>query len=82
MNSLIQYLNGGRVEKRSKLDFVELVVTKFSDIEEKILPFFDKYPLQGVKSADYADFCKVVQLMKEKAHLTVSGLEQIRNIYS
>ncbi len=29
---------------------------------------------------DYADFCKVAELMKPKAHLTASGLEQIRKL--
>jgi hypothetical protein len=29
---------------------------------------------------DYADFCKVAELMKNKAHLTAEGLEQIKKI--
>lgn len=53
------------------------MVTKFSDIYEKIIPFFQKYPIVGVKALDYADFCKAAELMKIKAHLTASGLEQI-----
>lgn len=36
------------------------VVTRLSDITDKILPFFDKYPLQGSKALDYADFRKTV----------------------
>lgn len=47
-----------------------------------IIPFFDKYPVQGAKSLDYADFCRVALLMKDKAHLTVEGLNQIKNIKS
>jgi hypothetical protein len=57
-----------------------LVVTKFSDIAEKIIPFFDKHPVQGIKSRDYQDFKRVVELMKVKAHLTIEGLAQIRDI--
>ena len=45
-----------------------------------IIPFWDKYPIQGVKSSDYADFCLVVDLMKNKVHLTKEGLEQITSI--
>jgi hypothetical protein len=59
---------------------VNFVVSRFSDITEKIIPFFDKYPLVGVKRLDYLDFVKVAELMKEKAHLTAEGLEQIRVI--
>jgi hypothetical protein len=39
-----------------------------------------KYPLQGIKILDYADFCKVAELMQEKAHLTSEGLDQILEI--
>jgi hypothetical protein len=46
--------------------------------------FFDKYPLckEGLKMLDYVDFCKVVQLLKEDAHLTEEGLNKIRKIKS
>jgi hypothetical protein len=55
-------------------------VTQFSEILNIIIPFFD--PVQGAKSLDYADFCRVALLMKDKAHLTVEGLNQIKNIKS
>lgn len=57
-------------------------MTKFSDITEKIIPFFDKYPLRGSKAKDFSDFCKVVELMKKKAHLTDEGLNEIKKIKS
>jgi hypothetical protein len=41
---------------------------------------FEKYPVIGVKRENFNDFCKVAELMKEKAHLTKEGLEQIREI--
>ena len=55
-------------------------VTKFDDIVNKIIPFFKKYPILGVKALDFADFCKAAELMKNKAHLTKDGLEKIRKI--
>lgn len=55
-------------------------VVKFSDIDEKILPFFDKYPLIGKKSKDSSDIRKVAEIMKVKGHLTAEGLEQILKI--
>ena len=56
------------------------MVTKLSDIEEKIIPFFNKFPIWGVKAEDFADFCRARELMKEKKHLTAEGLEEIRQI--
>jgi len=47
---------------------------------EKIIPFFDKYPVKGVKSLDYADFKRAIEIIKFKGHLTVDGLEEIRKI--
>ena len=30
--------------------------TKFSDIKQKIIPFYKKYSINGVKSLDFSDF--------------------------
>jgi len=82
------------IYEASKSSVSHLSVTKFPDIVEKILPFFNKYPLHGAKLEDFEDFCRVapeaaaaadggcfaVNLMKVKAHLTDSGLEQIKQI--
>ena len=55
-------------------------VTNISDITDKIIPLFKKYPIYGEKTKDYADFHKVLEMIKVKKHLTKEGLEQIRTI--
>jgi hypothetical protein len=80
LRSFIEYFNCGNVYNHSSDDALVFKVSKFSDITEKIVPFFQKYPLQGVKSKDFNDFCKVVELMKTKVHLTEEGLNQIIQI--
>ena len=45
-------------------------VSKFDDILNKIIPFFQKYPIQGVKVKDFLDLCRVAELMKDKKHLS------------
>jgi hypothetical protein len=55
-------------------------VSKISDINNKIIPFFIKYPIIGIKRLDFEDFCKVAVLIQDKAHLTIEGLEKIRKI--
>ena len=59
---------------------VHFIVSKFSEIFEKILPFFKKYPILGIKSEDFMDFCEVVNMMKVKVHLTQDGLNKIQKI--
>ena len=78
ITSLIKYLNCGYVIKKRTL--VEFRVTKFDDITNKIIPFFIKYPIQGVKALDFEDWCKVAEMMKVKKHLTAEGLEKIKQI--
>ena len=76
MRSLVDYLDCGNVYKNRET--VDFKITKFNDLTNKVIPFFQKYPLQGVKSKDFKDFCKVAELMENKAHLTAEGLDQIR----
>ena len=67
---------------RSNRDEGNFSVTKFSDIELKIIPFFLKYPTHGVKALDFADFCKAEEIIKAKEHLTNEGLAKIEKIKS
>jgi hypothetical protein len=52
----------------------------FSDVLNKIMPFFDQYPLQGAKRQNLEDFNGVVSLLKSKEHLTKDGLDKIKQI--
>lgn len=52
------------------------------DIIQHVIPFFEKYPVLGVKYLDFEDFKKVSFLVKNKAHLTKEGLEEISLIKS
>ena len=45
-----------------------------------MIPFFEKYPIKGVKHLDYLDFYRVVKLMSEGSHVTNEGLEDIQLI--
>ena len=59
---------------------VHLQIAKFTDINEKIIPFFEKYPIEGVKSLDFEDFKKVCKLIENKKHLTPLGIKAILDI--
>lgn len=78
MRSLIEYFECGNLYKDRNA--WEYRVEKFSDIETKIIPFFSKYKIQGVKLLDYLDWCKAGELIKTKTHLTEEGLDLIRKI--
>lgn len=57
---------------------VKLKVSNFTDISTKIIPFFQRYPLQAKKRRQFEQFCQVAELVKAKRHLTLEGIEQIR----
>jgi LAGLIDADG endonuclease len=59
---------------------VKLRVSNFGDISQKVIPFFQRYPLQAKKRLDFQRFCLVAELMKAKQHLTAEGVDRIRTI--
>ena len=83
LSKFIDYLGCGKIEKVStRSNGVTFVVYKFSDIKEKVIPFFHNYPLLGIKSMDYQDFVKVANIMEDKGHLTLEGLKKIKSLKS
>jgi len=58
----------------------KLKVSNFKDINEKVIPFFTKYPLQAKKKIQFMKFCKVSELMKLKCHLDLAGIRDILSI--
>ena len=55
-------------------------IVDFSLITEKIIPLLKKNTLVGVKSLDYQDWCKIHELMVNRSHLTIEGMNLIRKI--
>ena len=47
----------------------QLQISKFSDIDNIIIPFFNQYPILGMKSLDFIDFKKACHILKTKKHL-------------
>jgi hypothetical protein len=85
LTNLAKFLGCGNYYIRSKSSdklIGDYVTTGFKDITEKIIPFFEKYPLKGCKDLDFSSFKRVAELMKSKAHLKESGLKEILLIKS
>ena len=55
-------------------------VRNFKDINEKIIPFFKANQLLTYKRKDFELFCKVIEMIKNRQHLTLQGLNQIRQL--
>ena len=78
LKSLINFFECGQTY--SYKDYTEFRCQSFKDNYEKILPFFNKYLIIGVKSKDFEDWAKVAKMIQTKDHLTNEGFDQIRQI--
>ena len=55
-------------------------VSRFGDLRDVIVPFFEQYPLRTAKRDNFAKFAKIIELMDRRRHLTVPGLIEIAEI--
>lgn len=77
------YLGYGIIEKvKTRPYAVTFVVYRFSDIHDKVIDFFHRYPLESVKLLNFNDFCVIANSVKNKEHLTKEGVEKIKLIKS
>jgi hypothetical protein len=83
LTKFIDYLGCGRIERAStRPDIVNFSVSKFSNIKEKVIPFFQSCSLHGIKHMDYLDFVKVAKIVEVKGHLTPEGINKINSLKS
>jgi hypothetical protein len=72
------YVNRRRDNHRE--DLSRYYVSKFSDLRDTIVPFFQHNPLRTTKQQNFEKFARVIGLMDRDRHLTLSGLIQIAEI--
>ena len=72
-------LDCGNVYKHYKNTKV-LMISGLNNINNKIIPIFNKYMLKGVKYLDFKDFCKATELVNKGIHITIEELEKIQII--
>nr|YP_009262009.1 LAGLIDADG endonuclease [Chrysoporthe austroafricana]AMX22084.1 LAGLIDADG endonuclease [Chrysoporthe austroafricana] len=83
MGSFVNFFGCGYYKSRGeKLNSGDYYCTSFTDIEGKIIPFFHKYLVRGVKFFDFQAWCRVAEMMQKGDHKTPEGLEIIRQIKS
>jgi hypothetical protein len=61
-------------------DLYRYYVSRFGDLRDVIVPFFQENPLRTAKRDNFAKFAEVIRLMDLRVHLTVPGLIEIAEI--
>nr|QJQ35070.1 LAGLIDADG endonuclease [Fusarium acutatum] len=74
------FFNCGNFNYHEDKKAVIFVIRKFEDINHKIIPFFDKYKIKGVKYQDFKDWSEAAKIIESKNHLTQEGHNEIRRI--
>ena len=59
LRTIQQYLDCGNIYKN--INVYDLRVTKYRDITDKIIPFFKKFRIRGVKEQDFLDFIELLR---------------------
>lgn len=67
----------GSITKNPTKDVVRFSVVDINKIINVILPHFDKYPLQSTKLIDFKFWQECVNIIKNKTHLSVEGMNNI-----
>nr|YP_010183864.1 hypothetical protein LI437_mgp05 [Coccidioides posadasii]QVG61987.1 hypothetical protein [Coccidioides posadasii] len=80
LKGIEDYLKCGRVEIRKNKEGCDYTVTSIKALKEYIIPFFEKYPLEGSKLLNYEDFKKAFEIVKAKDHLTEEGMKKLQEI--
>jgi len=76
-----QFFGGiGSISTSKNRNMVIYSVSSIKDLTTTIIPHFEKYPLLTQKAADFILFKQVVELMRNKEHLSINGLHKIINI--
>jgi len=64
-------------EQKKWKPHVKYRTSNIDDISKKVVPFFKQHRLFGKKRRSFDLFCKIVELVERKAHLSEEGLQQI-----
>ena len=82
LKEIQSYFGVGKIYIANKDNSVTYSVDSLTDLIEKIIPHFDRYPLISQKRADYILFKSAIKIIASKDHLNHKGLEKILSIKS
>lgn len=80
LERLSLFLDCGVVRRSPNRGTAELIITKSSDLNQKVIPFLLNYNLSGVKLLDFERFKEASILIENKMHLTSEGIVLIKTI--
>ena len=81
LHILKRELDCGIIKIRKIDNLYSFDVTNPSDIIQKVIPYFQKYPvLSDSKKKNFSIFCDIAKLMEKGEHRNLSGLKKILDL--
>jgi hypothetical protein len=85
LEDLVRFFGCGKVyvnrrHDNHREDLYRYRVARFADLRDVIVPFFQENTLRTSKDENFERFGRVLRLMEERKHLTISGLIEIAEI--
>lgn len=80
MKLLIEFFDCGNVIQRSNVERCDFYIQDSSKINNQVVPHFVNYPLNNIKTLDFLDFKKALELFKAKG--TQNSISEIKKIIS
>lgn len=80
LSAIREYFYCGYCYLRKNDNVMDFKVTKFSDINQIIIPFFIINPILGVKSLDFNDWCLASEIVTNREHKSEKGTLRILEI--
>lgn len=82
LESIKDYFGVGTIYQENNTNSASYKVLSVTELNNVIIPHFDKYPLLSQKLADYLLWKEAIQILVNKEHLSQNGLEKILGIRS
>lgn len=81
LNRIVYTLGCGTLVKPTgDRDRYGISVGNISDLVNIVIPLFEEHLIYGAKYKDFLDFCRGIQIIKEKGHLTSEGLNELKDL--
>ena len=74
------YINLNTRRDNHHEQMLKYCVRSIHDLNEKIIPFFERNKLKTYKQKDFQVFRKIIKLMIQRKHLSEKGLEKVRSL--
>lgn len=66
MERIVTFFDCGSIKKKRNTNAVDFKLNKFELLENRIIPFFQKYPLQTAKIFGFLSFIEAANVIKSK----------------